>query len=105
MADCDCYVNVAGGMRVTEPAIDLAMVSAIISSYKNVSLDNRMIFFGEVGLTGEVRGVNMVEQRVAEAAKMGFEVCVMPKANIDRIKNPSMKLIGVRNIQEIMELI
>ena len=105
MADCDCYVNVAGGMRVTEPALDLAMVTAIISSYKNVALDKKTVVFGEVGLTGEVRAVNMVEQRVAEASKMGFETCIMPKANIDRIKNPSIKLIGVKNVQEVMSLL
>ena len=105
LADCDCYVNVAGGMRVTEPALDLAMVTAIISSYKNVALDKKTVVFGEVGLTGEVRAVNMVEQRVAEASKMGFETCIMPKANIDRIKNPSIKLIGVKNVQELMSLL
>ena len=105
MADCDCYVNVAGGMRVTEPALDLAMVTAIISSYKNVALDKRTVVFGEVGLTGEVRAVNMVEQRVAEASNMGFEACIMPKANVDRIKNPSIKLIGVKNVQEVMALL
>ena len=105
MADCDCYVNVAGGMRVTEPALDLAMVTAIISSYKNVALDKKTVVFGELGLTGEVRAVNMVEQRVAEASKMGFETCIMPKANIDRIKNPSIKLIGVKNVQEVMSLL
>ena len=64
------------------------MVTAIISSYKNVALDKKTVVFGEVGLTGEVRAVNMVEQRVAEASKMGFEACIMPKANIDRIKTP-----------------
>lgn len=104
LADCDAYVNVAGGMRITEPALDLAVISAILSSYKNVTIDNRTILFGEVGLTGEIRAVNMAEQRVAEAAKMGFEVCILPEANKQHIKSSNMKLIGVRNIQEVMKI-
>ena len=102
LGDCDAYVNVAGGMRITEPALDLAIVSSILSSYKNIAIDNRTILFGEVGLTGEIRAVNMAEQRVAEAAKMGFEVCILPQANKEHIKASDMKLIGVRNIQEVM---
>lgn len=102
IGDCDAYVNVAGGMRITEPALDLAIVSSILSSYKNIAIDNRTILFGEVGLTGEIRAVNMAEQRVAEAAKMGFEVCILPQANKEHIKTSDMKLIGVRNIQEVM---
>jgi DNA repair protein RadA/Sms len=102
IGDCDAYVNVAGGMRITEPALDLAIVSSILSSYKNIAIDNRTILFGEVGLTGEIRAVNMAEQRVAEAAKMGFEVCILPQANKEHIKSSDIKLIGVRNIQEVM---
>ena len=104
MADCDAYVNVAGGMRITEPALDLAIVTAILSSYKNIPLDDKTILFGEVGLTGEIRAVNMAEQRVMEASKLGFEVCILPQANKEHIKSHAkgMKLIGVRNIQEVM---
>jgi DNA repair protein RadA/Sms len=105
ISDCDAYVNVAGGMRITEPAIDLAVVSAILSSYKNIVIDNHTILFGEVGLTGEIRAVNMSEQRVAEAAKLGFEVCILPEVNKEHIKAAAgLKLIGVRNIQELMKL-
>ncbi len=104
LSDCDAYVNVAGGMKINEPALDLAIVSALLSSYKNTAIDNRTIVFGEVGLTGEVRAVNMAEQRVAEATKMGFEICILPQANKDSIKNASIKLIGVRNIQEVMKM-
>lgn len=102
LSDCDAYVNVAGGMRITEPALDLAVSTAIISSIKNIALDNKTVIFGEVGLTGEIRAVNMAEQRVAEAAKMGFEVCILPQANKERIKTPGIKLLGVKNIQEVM---
>jgi len=102
LSDCDAYVNVAGGMRVTEPALDLAVISAILSSYKNIALDSKTILFGEVGLTGEVRAVNMAEQRVIEASKMGYEVCILPQGNKDNIKLQGIKLIGVKNIQEVM---
>lgn len=103
LGDCDAYVNVAGGMRITEPALDLAIVAAILSSYRNISINANTIVFGEVGLTGEIRAVNMADQRVAEAAKMGFETCIIPKANECNIKVATgINLIGVRNIQELM---
>ena len=68
-------------------------------------IDQHTILFGEVGLTGEIRAVNMAEQRVAEAAKMGFEVCILPQANREHIKSSGMKLIGVKNIQEVLKLL
>ncbi len=105
LADCDAYVNVAGGMRITEPALDLAVITAILSSYKNKALDTKTALFGEVGLTGEVRAVNMAEQRVAEAAKMGFELCILPQANKEHIKGNGIKLIGVRSINEVLGLL
>lgn len=105
MSDCDAYVNVAGGMRITEPALDLAVITALISSHKNAALDNKTVVFGEVGLTGEIRAVNMAEQRVAEASKMGFEVCVLPQANSEHIKTSGIRLIGVKNIQEVIMLL
>ena len=104
LSDCDAYVNVAGGMRITEPALDLAVVSAILSSYKNIAPDMRSIFFGEVGLTGEIRAVNSAQQRVAEAEKMGFEACILPQANIGKIKTQGIKLISVKNLQELMRV-
>jgi DNA repair protein RadA/Sms len=105
LSDCDAYVNVAGGMRITEPALDLAVITAILSSFKNAALDNKTVLFGEVGLTGEIRAVNMAEQRVTEAAKMGFEVCILPQANKEHIKVAGIKLIGVKNIQEVMGIL
>jgi len=105
LADCDAYVNVAGGMRITEPALDLAVITAILSSFKNKALDTRTALFGEVGLTGEIRAVNMAEQRVAEAAKMGFEICILPQANKEHIKGNGIKLIGVRSIQEVLGIL
>jgi DNA repair protein RadA/Sms len=105
LSDCDAYVNVAGGMRITEPALDLAVITAILSSFKNAALDNKTVLFGEVGLTGEIRAVNMAEQRVIEAAKMGFEVCILPQANKEHIKVAGIKLIGVKNIQEVLGIL
>ncbi len=101
MSGMDAYINVAGGMKINEPALDLAIVLAILSSYKNRTLDSNTIVFGEIGLTGEIRAVNMAEQRVIEAEKMGFNVCILPQINKDNIKNSKIKLIGVKNIREI----
>ena len=106
MSNCDAYVNIAGGIRMNEPAIDLGIVMAIISSYKNRALDEKMIVFGEVGLSGEVRAVNMPEQRVAEAKKLGFETCVIPAVSLDMVQGiKGIKVIGVKNISEAMNLI
>ena len=104
MADKDAYINVAGGMRIKEPALDLAIVLAIMSSYKNRSLENKTLVFGEIGLTGEVRAVNMAEQRVSEAEKMGFTTCILPVGNVKNIKKANIKLIGISNIHELNKL-
>lgn len=105
MSDCDAYVNVAGGMRINEPALDLALIAVILSSYRNRALPNRVMVFGEVGLTGEVRAVNMAEQRVAEAAKLGFTTCIMPQVNKKAISIQGIQLIGISNIRELLEYI
>ncbi len=106
LAGNDAYVNLAGGMRISEPAIDLGVIVALVSSFKNVSVDPHTIIFGEVGLAGEVRGVSMTAQRVKEASKMGFTTCILPKINADSIEdNCGMKLIGVSNITEVISYI
>lgn len=105
MGSCDAYVNVAGGMRLLEPAIDLAIVTALISSYSNKAISERTIVFGEVGLTGEVRAVNMAEQRIFEAAKLGFSTCIVPKVNLKSIKTrPDIAVIGVESVRDVMGL-
>lgn len=103
LGDCDAYVNLAGGMKLGEPAIDLGVILSIVSSYKNQVIDEGMLIFGEVGLSGEVRGVSMAETRVREAEKLGFTTCILPKANIEGIQGKyKIKLIGVSNIKEAM---
>lgn len=102
---CDAYVNVAGGMKINEPALDLAIVMALISSYKNKALSSKTIVFGEVGLTGEVRAVSMAEQRVNDAKKMGYEICILPQVNLQHIKIQGIHLIGVNNVRELFKLL
>ena len=106
MSRYDAYVNIAGGIKMNEPALDLAVVMALVSSYKNREVDPGMLIFGEVGLSGEVRGVSQASQRVAEAIKMGFTTCVLPKANLEKMKmEKRIKLIGVENVREAISLI
>lgn len=102
----DAYVNVAGGMKVSEPAIDLGVVMAIISSFKNRPVKDGMVVFGEIGLSGEVRAVSMAEKRVLEAKKLGFTTCVLPKSNMAALKEiTGIELIGVENVQEVANLV
>ena len=101
LSNCDAYINIAGGIRMNEPAIDLGIVLAIASSFRNRPIDEKTIVFGEVGLSGEVRAVSMPEQRVAEAKKLGFETCVLPEVSLKMVKDiRGIKLIGVKNIGE-----
>ena len=107
LGDCDAYINVAGGMRIMEPALDLGIITALLSSYRNQALDNGTICFGEVGLVGEVRAVNMAEQRVVEAAKLGFSRCILPEVNKRQLEIPKsslhgMQLIGIHTIHELL---
>jgi len=107
LGDCDAYINVAGGMRINEPALDLGIIAAILSSYRNLALDSRLICFGEVGLVGEVRAVNMAEQRVLEAAKLGFRRCILPEVNKKQLEISQemlngMQLTGIHTIHELL---
>ena len=106
LSSSDAYVNIAGGIKMNEPAIDLGIVMAIVSSYKNRPIDEKTIVFGEVGLSGEVRAVSMPEQRVAEAKKLGFDTCIIPEVSFEMVKNmKGIKIIGVKNISEAIQLI
>lgn len=106
IGDCDAYVNIAGGMKINEPAIDLGIVMALVSSFKNRAVDDRTLVFGEVGLSGEVRAVNMAQQRVQEAKKLGFDTVVLPRVCLDGLENTDgIKLIGVGGIGEAIDFI
>ncbi|MBQ7536027.1 MAG: DNA repair protein RadA [Stomatobaculum sp.] len=102
----DAYVNVAGGMRMNEPAMDLAVVSALISSYRDIPVEEHTLLFGEVGLSGEVRSVTMAEYRVREAAKLGFTTCILPKSCLPRVKVPEgIRCIGVASVSEVIDVL
>ena len=106
LSGSDAYVNIAGGMRLDDPAADLGIVFALVSSFRNRPLDESMVVFGEVGLSGEVRGVSAAEQRVREAVKMGFRTCIMPKTNAEHLKSiEGIKVVGVSNISQALEYI
>lgn len=106
MSQYDAYVNIAGGIRMSEPALDLAIVMAICSSYHDISVDEKTVVFGEVGLSGEVRAVSMAEQRVREAIKLGFTRCILPRANLRKMELPEgIRLDGVSNVQEAIRLL
>lgn len=100
----DVYLNVVSGIRLVEPAVDLGTVLAVGSSFRNLPLPKDMVAIGEVGLTGEIRAVNMIEKRVKEAEKMGFKTCIIPESNKKLLKdNFKMDIIGVRTINEAMQ--
>ncbi|MCI9180194.1 MAG: DNA repair protein RadA [Lachnospiraceae bacterium] len=97
----DAYVNIAGGMKLSEPAMDLAIILALISSYKDRPVDPSTVIFGEVGLAGEVRAVSMADHRVYEAKKLGFTTCVLPRLCMEKLKPvKGIRLIGVANVRE-----
>ncbi len=103
----DIFMNVAGGIRIVEPAIDLGVSVALVSSFLNRPIQHALVVFGEVGLSGEVRGVSHVEQRLKEAEKLGFKKCILPRINVERIKSRgnSLSLVGVTSIENAIEAI
>lgn len=106
LSNADAYVNIAGGIKMNEPAIDLGIVMALVSSYKNRPVNEKTIVFGEVGLSGEVRAVSMPEQRVAEAKRLGFETCIIPEVSMSMVKDmKGIKMVGVNTINDAIQLI
>lgn len=105
LSNYDAYVNIAGGIRLNEPAADLGIVMAIASSYKNRPIADDVIVFGEVGLSGEVRAVTMPEQRVAEAKKLGFKTCVIPAVSVKSVGEvDGVTVIGVKSVGEAVSV-
>lgn len=106
LGDQDIFVNVAGGLRVDEPAADLGIVAAMISSLLNKPVDPEMVIFGEVGLAGEVRGVIQPETRIKEAEKMGFTKCILSKSNLENCRNSHViKMFGVNSVSDLMDIL
>ena len=99
----DVYLNIVGGIKINEPALDLGIILAVSSSYKNIPIPNDVIAIGEVGLTGEVRSVNQIEKRIKEAEKLGFRKCIIPESNKKLLKDIyKLDIIGVQNISDAM---
>ena len=99
----DVYLNIVGGIKINEPALDLGIILAVSSSFKNIPIPNDVIAIGEVGLTGEVRSVNQIEKRIKEAEKLGFKKCIIPESNKKLLKDTyKLDIIGVKNILEAM---
>ncbi len=104
----DIFMNVAGGISIDEPALDLGICISLVSSFLNKPLDPDVVVFGEIGLTGEIRGVSQSDIRVSEAEKLGFKTCLMPKINLEnnkKLKSKTLKLVGVKSITEAIETI
>ena len=102
----DVYLNVVSGIKIAEPAIDLGIILSVASSFKNISISTDVFAVGEVGLTGEVRAVNMIEKRLKEAEKLGFKKCIIPENNKKLLKeNYKLDIIGVRNIDEALKIL
>lgn len=102
----DAYVNIAGGIRLNEPAVDLGILLAVVSSYKDIVIDDKVLVFGEVGLSGEVRAVSMAEQRVQEAKKLGFTTVILPAACMKSVgQETEITLIPVENIRDAVRFL
>ena len=99
----DVYLNIAGGLKLSEPAVDLGIIATVASAYKNISIPQNVVVVGEVGLTGEVRRINLIEKRLKEAEKLGFKKCIIPENNKKSLKdNYKLDIIGVKNIGEAL---
>lgn len=106
LAGADIFVNVVGGLKITEPSSDLAVISAIVSSFRDIPFPERMVIFGEVGLSGEIRAVSQTEMRLREASRIGMKHAIIPKSNLDRLKERfDLKIKGVSSINELIEII
>lgn len=104
-SNLDAYVNVVGGLRLDEPASDLAVAMSLVSSLKDVPISEDAIVFGEIGLAGEIRSVSHIDARISEAARLGFQKCILPYHNMKQVnaKYAGIQLIGVRNVKEAFE--
>ncbi len=107
LSQYDAYVNITGGVRMSEPAVDLGILTALISSYRDIPVDNGVVVFGEAGLSGEIRSVPLAEQRVREAEKLGFTTAVLPKASMKKVKNlkTKVRLVPVASVADLVRFL
>lgn len=106
MQSYDAYINIVGGIQIKEPALDLGMVCALASSFKDSPIDSKTIAIGEVGLTGELRTVSFIEKRLKEASKLGFKTAVVPKANLKGLNSiEDINIVGVTNIIDALDIV
>lgn len=105
MGNNDVFVSVAGGLKLSEPAIDLAVLTAIVSSLRDIPISPKTVISGEVGLSGEVRPIGMADRRVSESAKLGFEKIILPKQAVDNLTSEKIKMVGVESLEKTLELI
>jgi DNA repair protein RadA/Sms len=100
----DIFMNVAGGVKVTEPAMDMAIVAAVASSFLDKAISDNTVVLGEIGLTGEVRAIGQADTRIAESRKMGFTRCIAPASNLKRLRNiKGIEAMGVKTVSEAVE--
>jgi DNA repair protein RadA/Sms len=106
LGNCDVYVKIAGGIKVDEPAVDLGLIYAIASSFRDRTIIQGTVVFGEVGLAGEVRAVTQSEARIKEAEKLGFKRIILPRGNLKKISwKPSIELIGIDNVADGLDVV
>jgi DNA repair protein RadA/Sms len=101
----DIYVNIVGGLKIDEPAIDMGIIAAIASSFKNRAIDTGIFTFGEVGLSGELRAISQADTRIKEASKLGFKKGIVPVNNSNKFDGKDVEIIGVKNVEEAVEIL
>ncbi|HET6363418.1 MAG TPA: magnesium chelatase domain-containing protein, partial [Nitrospirota bacterium] len=103
----DVFVNIVGGLKIDEPAVDLGVIAAVTSSFREKPISPATVVMGEVGLAGEVRAISQAETRLKDAAKLGFTRCILPAVNVEKMEKSlalkAMELMGVRSVEEAME--
>ncbi len=105
LSGMDIYVNVVGGLKIDEPAIDMGIIGAIASSFKNQTIDTGIFTFGEVGLSGELRAISQADVRIKEASKLGFKKGIVPVNNINKVESQDIEIIGVKSVEEAIEIL
>jgi DNA repair protein RadA/Sms len=101
----DVYINIAGGFQVDEPAVDLGLIAAVVSSFRDIAIPQEFVILGEVGLSGEVRAISQIEKRINEASKLGFAKFIIPKSNSEDLNYSDIEIYGVSNVYQVLDLI